>query len=329
MRNGARKYAPSFRNPKSRSQLSTDGDESSRGHTDYVNMAAWSQKRTNAGQLVLTCSDDKTAVIWEADGERCGQRRCTMHDANAGHLGPVVMASWNYQEAWHAVLTCSYDKTCILWDATNGCVKATYPHAHTKDGHKDGHTEAVWSAYFSPDDKSVLTASKDKTAKVWDTNKSSLKQTFRGHEEVVLQAVWNPQDANQLMTCSLDNTVKLWDVRQEEPTTTLREHKSCVWSVAFGNKGDDKRAILTASHDMTALVYDQRLKLVKNTLAGHTGILWQASFSAEDTWVVTCSEDTTARVWNLQTGARRPPCHILRLGQNGHTQAVTCAAFRE
>mmetsp|Transcript_63727 Transcript_63727/g.181001 ORF Transcript_63727/g.181001 Transcript_63727/m.181001 type:complete len:416 (-) Transcript_63727:80-1327(-) len=319
-----KKYAAASRPAKGRQSAPEQDDEPFRRHSDYVNMAVWSNAPREDGTVVLTCSDDKTAVIWNP---QTGQRLCTLHDINQGHAGPVVMASWNNTGEPSRVLTCSYDKTCMVWDGRSGALTASFPRHHQKAA--DGHTEAVWSAYFSADDKSILSASKDKTAKIWDVKGGFCRQTCKGHEEVVLHARWNPQDPNQIMTCSLDNTVKLWDLRKDTlagPAIDLHHHKSCVWSAEFGN---DPRTILTASHDMTALVYDQRLKLPKNTLAGHTGILWQASFSFDDQWVVTCSEDTTARAWNLQTGARRPPCHVLRLGAGGHTQAVTCAAFCE
>mmetsp|Transcript_67101 Transcript_67101/g.208357 ORF Transcript_67101/g.208357 Transcript_67101/m.208357 type:complete len:411 (-) Transcript_67101:90-1322(-) len=308
---------------RSRSRLRAEPQEVDagllRGHSDYVNAAVWSRRDSDAGELVLTCSDDGTAVIWNAE---TGLRASTLHDASAGHSGPVVMATWSGHASLDLILTCSHDRSCILWDAQCGTASRTLPLPQ-----QEGHREAVWSARFSPDDALVLSTSKDGTAKVWDTATGHCRQTLTGHNDMVFQGVWNPLDPNQVLTCSLDGSAKLWDLREQPAShTTLDQHKGCVWSAVYGS---DPRTILTASHDMTALVYDQRLRLPKHTLAGHTGVLWQASLSADDQWVVTCSEDTTARVWNLQTGARRPPCHTLRLGQSSHSQAVTCAAFKE
>lgn len=55
-------------------------------------------------------------------------------------------------------------------------------------------------------------------------------------------------------------------------------------------------------------------------LCGHEGKLFTAAFSRDGKYVVTASGDTTARIWDVQTGM---PVLALR----GHTKAVYCAAF--
>ena len=45
-----------------------------------------------------------------------------------------------------------------------------------------GHEDAVISAQFSPDGKTVVTASWDKTARLWDAASGRELQVLRGHE---------------------------------------------------------------------------------------------------------------------------------------------------
>eukprot|EP00747_Dinoflagellata_sp_TGD_P209252 gnl/TRDRNA2_/TRDRNA2_82651_c0_seq1.p1 gnl/TRDRNA2_/TRDRNA2_82651_c0~~gnl/TRDRNA2_/TRDRNA2_82651_c0_seq1.p1 ORF type:complete len:414 (-),score=71.69 gnl/TRDRNA2_/TRDRNA2_82651_c0_seq1:132-1373(-) len=304
----------------------SDKSHHEKGHDDYVNSAKWSPHFFGKAPHILSCSDDGSAIIWDG---ATGRKLQTFKDKDLGHTGPVVMANWSAD--CNQVLTCSHDKTAMIWNPKTGDCRRQVPNSLTKSDVR--HKGPVWSAHFSPDQHDILTASKDMTAKVWDANTGQLKRTLDkqpespyGHKDLVLGAVWNPEDPNQVLTCSLDNTAKLWDLRDKSQVKTLDHHTSCVWTAVFGK---DTRIILTCSHDMTALVYDQRLMLPKQTLSGHTGILWQASFSADDQWVLTCSEDRTAKVWNLASGARRPPCHTLRDKVNKHSQAVMCAAFQE
>jgi len=58
----------------------------------------------------------------------------------------------------------------------------------------------------------VLTASCDKTAKIWDPCAGECKQTLSGHTDVVFSAVFSP-DGSSILTASTDNTAKLWDCR--------------------------------------------------------------------------------------------------------------------
>jgi hypothetical protein len=70
-----------------------------------------------------------------------------------------------------------------------------------------GHMGSVRSAVFSPDGKSILTASLDKTAKLWDLSGKCLV-TFSGHSLLVYSAVFSP-DGKSILTASFDNTAKL------------------------------------------------------------------------------------------------------------------------
>mmetsp|Transcript_46408 Transcript_46408/g.89484 ORF Transcript_46408/g.89484 Transcript_46408/m.89484 type:complete len:440 (-) Transcript_46408:33-1352(-) len=311
--------AASGTEPPTKPRPAVQGKALPKGHQDYVNMAMWH----SSGQYVLTCSDDKTAAVWNADTGKCV---VSLKDASKGHFDSVTRVAWSQTDDSRLVATASYDGNALVWDWHTGTIFQTLPsHAHLAT--QSGHAAAVWDVAFSHDDTKLATASKDREAKIWDPSIGALKHTLKGHEKEVLRVCWNPEDSNQIVTCSMDNTAMVWDLRREQaPVTTLDHHTGAVWSVQYGR---DPKTIVTGSHDMTALVYDQRLRLPKCICAGHTGILWEAKLSSDDSWLLTGSEDTSTRVWNLMTGARRPPCHILRIGQAGHRKAVTCAAFYE
>jgi len=51
-----------------------------------------------------------------------------------------------------------------------------------------GHKRGIWSVEFSPVDQCVLTASGDKTIKLWAIADGSCLKTFEGHTSSVLRA---------------------------------------------------------------------------------------------------------------------------------------------
>ncbi|WP_414590253.1 WD40 repeat domain-containing protein, partial [Scytonema sp. PCC 10023] len=67
----------------------------------------------------------------------------------------------------------------------------------------------VNSAEFSPNGQRIVTASSDRTAKVWDTNGKQLA-TLKGHQKEVWSAAFSP-DGQRIMTASYDRTAKVWD----------------------------------------------------------------------------------------------------------------------
>ena len=48
-----------------------------------------------------------------------------------------------------------------------------------------GHTDTVWNVAFPPDGKWLVTASQDKTAKVWDVATGKPLLTLQGHADAV------------------------------------------------------------------------------------------------------------------------------------------------
>jgi len=70
------------------------------------------------------------------------------------------------------------------------------------------HDEEVTSAVFSPDGTLILTASDDKTAKLWAANDGELLHTFN-HNGSVHSAVFSP-DGTLVLTASSDKTARLW-----------------------------------------------------------------------------------------------------------------------
>ena len=74
-----------------------------------------------------------------------------------------------------------------------------------------GHTGLVNSAAFSPDDRRIVTASNDKTARLWDDKTGTALATFSGHTSWVLSAAFSP-DGTQVVTASQDSTARIWQL---------------------------------------------------------------------------------------------------------------------
>ena len=175
-----------------------------------------------------------------------------------------------------------------------------------------GHGERVWSAVFSPDGQTIVTASADGTVRLWDEVGNELA-VLRGHEGEVISAVFSP-DGQWIVTASRDGTARLWDGSGNE-LAVLRGHEGGVYSAVFSPDG---QMIVTASNDGTARLWDGAGNELA-VLRGHEREVWSAVFSPDGQAIVTANADGTARLWNLAGNELA----VLR----GHESAVISAVF--
>ncbi len=74
-----------------------------------------------------------------------------------------------------------------------------------------GHSRTIWGVTITPDGRSVVSASRDKTIKVWLLDSGKCSATIRGHSGDV-DEVKVTSDGLRLISSSDDGTVRVWDL---------------------------------------------------------------------------------------------------------------------
>jgi WD40 repeat protein len=93
---------------------------------------------------------------------------------------------------------------------------------------------------FSPDGRRLITASEDRTARVWDRATGEPLTPPLKHPRAVLRAYFSP-DGNQAITVAEDGIVRSWSVRPDErPVATL----VLLAQVLAGKRVDEKYGVL-------------------------------------------------------------------------------------
>ncbi len=159
-----------------------------------------------------------------------------------------------------------------------------------------GHGTRIHSATFSSDGTRIVTASADKTARVWHAATGQELILLRGHETDVKSAAFSP-DGMRVVTASYDKTARVWDAATGQEIGVLRGHERGVNSAAFSPDG---MRIVTASYDKTARVWDAVTGKEIALLGGHEGSVTSATFNPDGTRIVTAS--WTARLWDATSG---------------------------
>jgi WD40 repeat protein len=161
-----------------------------------------------------------------------------------------------------------------------------------------GHEEGVRSIAITPDGKYAVSASDDRTLKIWDIEKGEEKATLDRHKYGVNSVAITP-DGKYAVSASSDRTLKIWDIEKGEEKATLIGHKDRVESVAI--TPDGKYAV-SASYDSTLKIWDLEKGEEKATLIGHENWVNSVAITCDDKYAVSASDDHTLKIWNLKKG---------------------------
>ena len=155
------------------------------------------------------------------------------------------------------------------------------------------HSNAIWSAKFSPDGSKVITASADGTAKIAPVYDDGAPIVSLEHSKNVWYSTFS-RDGRYAASASEDNTVKILDLSTNGAPISI-DHKTNVYCIDFSTDG---RLMATAAAD-------GRVRLWEVTASGftlmhsfkHEGPVSSAIFSSKGDLLLTACDDGTARLW--------------------------------
>jgi WD40 repeat protein len=116
-----------------------------------------------------------------------------------------------------------------------------------------GHQKDAMAVAISADGSQIVSGSRDRTMRVWDS-RTYEKIGICEHEDEVNSVAFSP-DISLIASGSDDHTVRIWNARSLEKLTRLTGHENVVTSVAFFADGT---RIASAALDCTVRIWDTR-----------------------------------------------------------------------
>jgi DNA-binding beta-propeller fold protein YncE len=162
-----------------------------------------------------------------------------------------------------------------------------------------GHEDVVNSIAFDRDGKRLLSASYDRTARIWDVSSGKSLRTLTMHSDFVLAAAFSP-DGKHVYTGSKDHSVRMTEAESGKGVFTFSDRSEDVLSVAAHPDG---KSVVVAGIEPGLTWWNVQTGEKVRTVGGHRGAVYEVAFSRDGKRLVSAGSDGTAKVFNGVTGA--------------------------
>jgi cytochrome c len=242
------------------------------GHDAGVNAVAFLAD----GRRGVSASDDGTLILWDLE-EGSPAARWRGHRGKVAALAvsrdgkTVASGGWDHEvRLWDAATGASrvlaghaanvnsvafsrdgvllasadYDGRILLWRVANGSLVATLP----------GNGFSINALAFAPNGR-LLSASSDKTVRVWDAGQRREIFRYGGREHPVLALALASDDRDGMLVASAtsEGTVDLWRLADGALRRSLYAARGPIWALAFSR---DARVLLSSGSDGIVRLWD-------------------------------------------------------------------------
>jgi platelet-activating factor acetylhydrolase IB subunit alpha len=275
---------------------------------------------------LASASEDSTIKIWDWE---LGELERTLK----GHTKSVLDVDFGGPRGATLLASCSSDLTIRLWDPSD-----EYKNIRTLPGHD----HSISCVRFIPSGAAgaplsgnlLVSASRDKTLRIWDVTTGYCLKTLKGHTDWV-RTVTPSIDGRFLLSAGNDQIPRLWDASSGEVKITFLGHEHVVECVAFapsssyvhlasiaGYKKPPPASscgefLATGGRDKIIKIWDNRGTCHK-TLVGHDNWVRGLVFHPGGRYLLSVSDDKTIRCWDLSQ-----ECKCVKVVDEAHQHFIS------
>ena len=260
---------------------------------------------TSDGQFVISCSSNKSIIVWErSQGDIIPKRQIFIHTSNVASIFAIPRL--------REFISGSHDSTINRFIIRNERdvdeIKLNYARPPSE---KNSKILAVYCISDVDNPSSITVFNASKCNIIVGYTESEAKYFELNRHTNCVRCLCGTSDGKYLISGSADKTIRIWDWRNQVKDDTRQLFESLQVNVLEGHQDkvrsicitpDDTR-IISGSNDKTVRVWDRENGLNILTLQGHTDAVRTVCMSTTGDQIISGGQDCMIRLWDLDTGA--------------------------
>lgn len=166
-----------------------------------------------------------------------------------------------------------------------------------------GHKKMVDALGFSPDGKTIVSASYDGEVRITSVDDGRLIKHLEDHDEPMIQmsdVLFSP-DGNFVLTASHDRTLRIWDAKSGEQIKKLISPGAMGFPHAVAFSPDGKTIAFASTDNNSVRLWDIESETIIKEFKGHESWVNTIAFSRDGSSLLT-SVGNLVRLWDITSG---------------------------
>jgi WD40 repeat protein len=257
-----------------------------RGHDAAINCLILMKGKNNE-YVIVTGGQDCQIRIWHYLTGECLK-------ILSGHLDSV--SSLTKIKRKGLIISTGDDRLIKIWDFNScRCLKTLQGHSHW--------IKKVIFIKWERNDSTIVTASSDKTIRIWNIE-TDICNVLKGHKHEVIsltQVRWL-RDQSTIASGSWKE-IKLWNIITGENISTFANNKNWIRSLVHIKNHLETDYLVSASNSEIKLWNLQNGKCVNSfdTEDSYISFLCELKVKQKDIIVASAGSDNTVNIWNVET----------------------------
>ena len=170
------------------------------------------------------------------------------------------------------------------------------------------HGHEINALAFSPDGQRLVTASKDRSVKVWDLGNGREMLSYHGHADHVNAATFSP-DGKQCASAGADRDVRIWDASSGKDVRVIKGQGAYSTSLAWSRDG--KYLVVgqaggPGNSPGLMCIYDAATGELKRMVSDFRVPVGYVTFNNDNTILSAGVDDGQVRHWEFPKAAENP-----------------------